>query len=130
MKYTYKIKFELTSDKEQDDIINSLKEAFIDDEKAKIEISDIVQLDNDWTVEKGLRELAEKVPDVKKAIEQGWKFDLKEAWEERLEIIYGSMLDDTRYFVTNYGYEFPTDQEKFEEVDVDGLVDFWLYNDN
>jgi hypothetical protein len=130
MKYTYKIKFELESDKEQSDIVTILKEAFIDDEKSEIEISKIVQLDNDWTVEKGLKELAEKMAIVKEAIEKGWEFDLKAAWEERLETIHDSMQEDTGYFVGNYEDDYPTDQEKFGEVNVYDLADMWLnYNE-
>jgi len=128
MKYTYKIKLNVESDKDQVPIVTILKEAFIDDEKAKIEIAEIVQLDNSWTVEKGLKELSEKIPAVKEAIEKGWKFDLKEAWEERLQIMYDSMQEDTGHFVSCYDYDHPTDQEKFEEV-VDGLVDMWLNNE-
>ena len=130
MKYTYKIKFELESDKEQSDIVTILKEAFIDDEKSEIEISKIVQLDNDWTVEKGLKELAEKMAIVKEAIEKGWEFDLKAAWEERLETIHDSMQEDTGYFVGNYEDDYPTDQEKFGEVNVYDLADMRLnYNE-
>ena len=102
----------------------------VDDEKAKIEISDIVQLDNDWTVEKGLKELSEKFSKVKKAIEEGWKLDLKEAWKDRLETIYYSMQEDTGYFVGVYEDDYPTDQEKFGEVNVDDLADTWLIDDN
>jgi len=130
MKYTYKIKLNVESNKEQGAIVNILKRGFIDDEKSEIEISEIVQLDNDWTVEKGLKELAEKMSIVKEAIEKGWEFDLKEAWEEMLDNLRYDMGDDSQYYVWEYAEEFPTDQEKFKALNIDDLIDEWLnYNE-